>query len=139
MAGPGPCDAETVSANLRNGENRELNYRGVPSVVFTLPPLSGVGLTEEAVREKGLDYECHEGSMALLQTMRRLQEKTTAYRILVERGSVRILGAHLLGPGFEEVINLFALAIRFGWCWHDLGQLVSAYPSFSSNLDTMLK
>jgi glutathione reductase (NADPH) len=132
-------DAATVTANLLRNAGEKSNYQGVPSAVFALPPLTAVGLTEEAARQQGLDYECHEGSMAGFQTMRRLREEAAFYRVLVERGTSRLLGAHLLGPGSEEVINLFAIAIRLGWGAPELQQLQTAYPSFSSNLGSMLK
>jgi glutathione reductase (NADPH) len=60
------------------------------------------------------------------------------YKTLVERGSGRIVGAHLVGPHADEVINLFALAIRHGMTADDVKQTKFAYPSGASDIAYML-
>ena len=62
----------------------------------------------------------------------------TGFKTLVEEGTGRILGAHLLGPHAEEVINLFGLAIRMGLSANDLKDMVYAYPTGASDLGSML-
>jgi glutathione reductase (NADPH) len=62
----------------------------------------------------------------------------TGFKTLVEEGTGRILGAHLLGLHAEEVINLFALAIRTGMRANDLKETVFAYPTSASDLGSML-
>ena len=59
-------------------------------------------------------------------------------KVLVEEGTGRILGAHLLGPNATEVINLFATAIRVGIPGHELKQVIFAYPSSGSDIRFML-
>jgi len=60
------------------------------------------------------------------------------YKVLVEEGTNHILGAHLLGGQSEEVINLFALAIRSGMRVADLKHMLYAYPTHGSNIPYML-
>ena len=55
-------------------------------------------------------------------------------KVLVENGSRRIVGAHLLGPEASELINIFGLAMRAGLDASDLENLVSAYPSAGSDI-----
>ncbi len=131
-------DAHCVIRNLLDGVKHEPNYRGVPSVVFTIPPLTRVGLTVEEAETKGLSFDLREGDMAGYESVRRLRQEAAGYRILVERGSNRLLGAHLLGPGSEEAINLFALAIRNGLGAEAIADLATAYPTFGSNLAGMV-
>ena len=57
---------------------------------------------------------------------------------LVEDGTDRILGAHLLGIHAEEVVNLFALAIRTGLSAHDLKEMVFSYPTGASDVRYMI-
>jgi glutathione reductase (NADPH) len=132
-------DAGVVTRNLLEGCSHRPDYRGVPSVVFAIPPLARVGLTVEEAQQQGIAFDLHEGDMAGYQAIRRLRHEAAAYRVLVERRTRRILGAHLLGPGVEEVINLFGLAIRLDLDTDAFGKLVSAYPSFGSNVEAMLK
>ena len=62
----------------------------------------------------------------------------TGFKTLVEEGTDRILGAHLLGLHAEEVINIFALAIRMGLRASDLKHMVYAYPTSASDVSSML-
>ena len=60
------------------------------------------------------------------------------HKVLVEDESQRILGAHLLGPHAEEVINIFAVAVRFGIRADELKQMLFAYPTSASDVVHML-
>ena len=69
---------------------------------------------------------------------RRVNESCAMFKTIVENGSDRILGAHLLGPHADEVINLFGLAIRHGLTADDLKQTILAYPTGASDIGYML-
>src|SRR3989449_4268026 len=69
---------------------------------------------------------------------RRVAEDCSGFKVLIEEGSDRILGAHLLGPHAEEVINLFALAMASDVRAADLRGAVFAYPTVASDLGYML-
>lgn len=58
--------------------------------------------------------------------------------MLIEEGTGRILGAHLLGPNAAEIINLFAVAIRLRISAVDLKQVPFAYPTYGSDIRFML-
>ncbi len=64
--------------------------------------------------------------------------KYSGFKTLVEEGSGRILGAHLLGSHAEEVINIFALAIRSGLKADDLKTMIYAYPTSASDISYMV-
>jgi glutathione reductase (NADPH) len=70
---------------------------------------------------------------------RRIAETCSAYKVLVEEGTDRILGAHILGNGAAETINLFAVAIRSGMAATDLKQTLFSYPTSGSMVPRMLK
>ena len=69
---------------------------------------------------------------------RRVREDTAAFKVLIEQGSDRVLGAHTIGVNAEEAINLFGFAIRLGLTTRDLRRFVAAYPSEGANLAYML-
>lgn len=131
-------DGEAAADNMLHGNQREVDYSVVPSAVFTLPPLAMVGLGEAAAREKGLRFRVNCQSTADWYASRRVNEEASGFKILIEEDSQRILGAHLLGPQAEELINLFALAIRLGVSTDRLRETVFAYPTSASYLDSML-
>ena len=127
-----------VASNLLKGNHRKPNYAGIPSVVFTTPPLAFVGLTEEAARAQGLRFATNRGDTSDWYSSRRVGLRHTGFKTLVEEGTGRILGAHLLGQHAEEVINLFGLAIRKGIPASDLKDMVYAYPTGASDLSSMI-
>ncbi|HUZ69178.1 MAG TPA: NAD(P)/FAD-dependent oxidoreductase, partial [Candidatus Saccharimonadales bacterium] len=127
-----------VATNLLEGNHATPNYAGIPSVVFTTPPLARVGLSEEAARAQGLRFVTHHEDTSGWYSSRRVALPHTGFKTLVEEGTGRILGAHLLGLHAEEVINLFALAIRTGLRANDLKETVYAYPTSASDMSYML-
>jgi glutathione reductase (NADPH) len=127
-----------VAANLLRGNVKRPNYDGIPSVVFTLPPLASVGLTERAARESGLDVEVKSGDTSSWYSNRRTRQPVGMFKTIVERATDRLIGAHLLGEHADEAINLFALAMRSRIPVRDLKQAIYSYPTSSSDLPFML-
>ncbi|MEJ6788109.1 NAD(P)/FAD-dependent oxidoreductase [Brevundimonas sp. BR2-1] len=131
-------DAKVVAANILNGNTERPNYIGVPSVVFTIPPMAAVGLTEQEAKDQGLSYRVKSQKASDWFTARAAAEPTYGFKVLVEEGSERVLGAHLVGPNVDEAINLFALAIRHGLTADDLKSTMFAYPTGASDIGYML-
>lgn len=131
-------DARVVARNLLDGCRSSPDHDVVPSAVFTMPPLASVGLTEAEARQRNMDFEVRQGDMAEYQSVRRTGETAAAFKLLLERGSGRILGAHLLGPEAPDVINLFAFAMKFGVPARELAEMKTAYPTGGSNISAML-
>ena len=131
-------DGKVVAANLLEGNQRRPDYRGVPSVAFTLPPIAAVGLDEKEAREAGLKFRVNSQKVPDSYSARRVAEKVYGFKTLIEEGSGRILGAHLVGPLVDEVINLFALAIRHDLTAENLQQAIFAYPTGASDIGYML-
>ncbi|HET8997346.1 MAG TPA: NAD(P)/FAD-dependent oxidoreductase [Acetobacteraceae bacterium] len=144
-AGAGPpltpvasLDGEAVAGNLLHGNRDVPDYNGVPSVAFTIPPIAAVGLSEQAARAQGLQFSVSCSRADDWFTAKRLGESVYGYKVLIEQGSDRILGAHLVGPHAEETINLFALAIRHRLPASVLRDTVYAYPTAGSDVSSML-
>jgi glutathione reductase (NADPH) len=131
-------DTEIVASNLLEGNHRTPNYEGMASAVFTVPALAAVGLGEEAARAGGLRFRTQWQDTSSWFSSKRVGERASGFKTLVEEGTDRILGAHLLGPHAAEVINLFALAIRFGLKAGDVKQTLFAYPTVASDMPFML-
>ena len=123
---------------LLEGNTETPNHTGIPSVVFTIPEITRVGLDEAEAREQGLDVEVKTNDMSDWYSVMRVGESHAAAKVLLEKGTVRIIGAHLLGPEASELINVFGLAMRTGLTATDLKKLVSAYPSAASDLSYLL-
>jgi glutathione reductase (NADPH) len=127
-----------VTTNLLTANTRTPNYLGVPTVVFTTPPLTAVGLDEETAQAQGLSFTTHQEDTSEWATSRRARLTHTGFKTLVEDGTDRILGAHVLGDHAEEIVNIFALAIRTGLSAHDLKEMVFTYPTSASDIAYMI-
>ncbi len=131
-------EGEVVASNLLKRNHRAADFAAVASIAYTLPPVASVGLLEAAAKEKGLKFRVNHQDTSEWYSSRRVGAKYSAFKVLIEDGSERILGAHLIGPHAEEQINLFTLAIRCGIRRSDIEATLFAYPTGASDLSYMV-
>ena len=131
-------DVAVLATNLLEGNRRTPNYEGIASAVFSVPPLASTGLTEAAARAAGRTFRTHWQDTSSWFNTRRVGETTSGFKVLIEEGTDRVIGAHLLGPNADETINVFAVAIRVGIPASDLRQALFAYPTYGSDIRFML-
>jgi glutathione reductase (NADPH) len=110
----------------------------VPSVVFSYPPLASVGMTAAQARTRGDDVVVKATDMSGWDSTRRVGLAAAGAKTVVERGTGRILGAHLLGHGADEAINIFTAAIEAGLTVDDMRNTLWAYPTAGSELAYLL-
>lgn len=133
------AEAEAVVQNLLHGNRRTMNFAGLASIVYAIPSLGMTGLTEAQAREKSLRFRIYEGDMTQWYSSRRVRSRASSYRVFIEVDTGRIVGAHMLGPDTEEVINVFSLAIRANVPADALKEVLFAYPTASSDIAEMLE
>jgi glutathione reductase (NADPH) len=131
-------EAEACAHNIIKGNSQGGEYLSTPSVAFTDPPLARVGLNQDQAKKEGREFQTRWAETGDWAIFKRLGQRYGGYKVLIETGTDRILGAHLLGHGAEEVINLFALAIRHGLTASQLKKTVCSYPSHGYELRHML-
>ncbi|MCX6215219.1 NAD(P)/FAD-dependent oxidoreductase [Spirosoma sp.] len=131
-------EGSIVAENILNGNNRMYEDNPVPTAVFTIPTLASVGLTEEQAKDKGLKVQVTFQETSDWYSSRRINESFTSFKTLVDAETGMIVGAHLLGSGSEELINLFTLAIRHQIKAKDMSAMLFAYPTHGSDLSSML-
>lgn len=130
--------AEVAAQNIIDGNRISADYTAIPSVVFSLPPLAGVGLTEKQAQERGIRIKVNSGDASGWASSRRIGQKHAAYKVLLDPEGQRILGAHLLGHNAGEMINIFAMAIKFHLTTDDLKSVLWAYPTHISDIKYMI-
>ena len=131
-------EGRIVGQNIVDGAHKSPDYSIVPSAVYTVPALSSVGLTEAEAKQAGIDVEVHTSDMSGWFSARFYAETVAWAKILVEKGSRRILGAHLVGHHGEELIHLFALAMRHDISADELGNEMYAFPTFAADITSMV-
>src|SRR6266853_774378 len=131
-------EGQIVADNIIEGNRRKPNYDGIPTVVFTVPQLASVGLQEGAARDRGFAFRVNQEDTSSWYSSRRVAERYSGFKTLIDEQTGRILGAHLLGPDAAETINIFALAIRKGLTSTDLKDVIYAYPTIASDVPYMI-
>ena len=106
-------------------------------MAFTVPPIATVGLSEAAALKQGLKFRVKSEKTSGWYTARRVAEPVYGFKTLVEDQTGRILGAHLVGPHADEVINIIALAMRNGLTADNLKSMIFAYPTSASDIGYM--
>jgi len=132
-------EARIAAKNLLAGKDvRAMKYPPIPSAVFTLPPVAKVGLLESEAKEQGLEFDVNFKKTENWYSSMRVGEQFSGFKVLVEKGTGKILGAHLIGPGAEEQINLIAMAMGQGMTANQLKGVIFAYPSYASDIGSMV-
>ena len=131
-------EAKVATANMLDTRTNEPDYDGVPTAVFTVPELARVGLLEDDARSRGLDIDVRYTDTSRWYSNYRVGERTAAVKILVEKATDRIIGAHMLGPEYGELINFCGLAMKLDLTTRQLKSMTAAYPTVGSDLGSML-
>lgn len=131
-------EGDLAARNVIEGNQHTAEYSGMASVVYSIPPLGAVGMTEDQARSKGLDFAVKQGDTSGWYSARRVAEPASMFKVLIEKGSGRLLGAHVLGPEADEFTNIFTLAIQADMRADALRQTKFVYPTQASNMKWML-
>jgi glutathione reductase (NADPH) len=131
-------EGDLVGRNIVDGAKHVPDYASIATAVYTVPALAAVGLTEAAAKAKGLAVDIHVNDMRDWFSARTYAETAAWSKIIVDRNSDHILGAHFVGHAGHELINVFSLAMKFGICARELREHIYAYPTFASDIKHML-
>jgi glutathione reductase (NADPH) len=131
-------EARVVSKNIRTGNRLKMDFPPVPSVVFTLPQLAAIGLTEDEARRQGYKFTVEYKSVPKWYNAKHINEGYYAYKTLVEKETNLILGAHILAAQAGEMINLFVLAMCGKLRCEDLKAMIFAYPTWGNDIKGMV-
>lgn len=108
-------EAEVVSHNLRHPADQiSADHELVPAAVFTRPQIASIGATEQDCRDRGLEFLAGEARYADVAYGWAMEDTTGFCKVLAERGTGRLLGAHLMGPQAATLIQPLVLAMTLG-------------------------
>lgn len=131
-------ESHIVASNLLDGNSRKAEYPAQPSTVFTVPPLSSVGLSEQEAKQQGLEIRVNSGETGTWYSSKRVNESYSGYKTLIDTKTDRIAGAHFIGEQAPQLINMITLAMNRGITTGELRQMIFAYPTHGSNLQYMI-
>ncbi|TYO68185.1 NAD(P)/FAD-dependent oxidoreductase [Bradyrhizobium hipponense] len=131
-------EGDIVGRNIVDGPRHAPDYAGMATAVYTVPALAAVGLTEATARHNGSAIEVHVNDMRDWFSARSYAETVAWSKVIVDRTTDRVLGAHFFGHAGQELISIFGLAIKFGITASQIRDNVYAYPTFSADIKHML-
>lgn len=131
-------ESHVVASNLLKGNHKEINFPVMPSVVFTVPKLASVGLSEKEAKEMNRDIKVVHKEISSWFTYKRTNESHAAIKLLIDEEKDLIVGAHLINNEADDLINHFATAIQFKLTTKELKQMIFAYPTTASDIGHML-
>ncbi len=121
-------------ADLIAGRYGEVNYRAIPSVIYTAPEIAWVGQTEAQLEQQGRAFKVGTFNMAANGRARAMQQASGFVKLLADAQTDEILGVHMIGPMAGELIAEAVLAMEFEGSAEDLQRTVHAHPTLSEAL-----
>lgn len=131
-------EGRMVGRNILEGPKYIPDYASIPACVFTVPALASVGLTQAAAQETGIEFRVEVNDVRNWLSARTYAETAAWTKVLTDRQTDRIIGAHILGHAGEELIHIFALAMKHGITAAEIRDLVYGFPTFSADIKSML-
>jgi glutathione reductase (NADPH) len=98
-------EGKVAASNMLKDQTTAPGYDGVPTVVYTIPELARVGMLESEARQAGIDLDVRQRDTGDWFSNYRIGERTAATKILVDRDSDTIVGAHMFGPEYGELVS----------------------------------
>ncbi len=131
-------EGKVAASNMLKATTTVPDYAGVPTAVFTIPELARVGMLEQEARDQGIDVDVRYRDTSGWYSNYRIGETTAATKILIDRSTDQVVGAHLLGPEYGELINFLGLAMKLKLTTRQLKSMTAAYPTIGSDLGSTL-
>lgn len=131
------AQGHALADNLFGGTSRGVDLTGVPSAVFSQPPIATVGLTEEKARASGAPVDVFRTSFrALLHTLTG-RDTQVMMKLIVRRDDDRILGAHMVGDDAPEIMQMVAVAMRANATKADFDATIGIHPTTAEEYVTL--
>jgi dihydrolipoamide dehydrogenase len=124
----------TMVADLIAGHYGEVNYKAIPSVIYTAPEIAWVGLTEEQVKQSGRAYNIGSFPFTASGRARAMEATAGLTKVIAAADNDDILGIHIIGPMAGELIAEAVLAMEYSASSEDLQRTMHAHPTLSEAL-----
>ena len=121
-------------AELIAGHVAEVNYKTIPSVIYTAPEIAWVGQTEEEVKESGRPYKVGTFPFAASGRAKGMKQAAGFVKLIADQEHDDVLGVHIIGPVAGELIAEAVLAMEYSASTEDLQRTIHAHPTLTEAL-----
>jgi dihydrolipoamide dehydrogenase len=113
------------------GMKPHVNYDAIPSVIYIWPEVASVGLTEEQLKEKGVEYRVGKFKFSATGRAKAMDEQDGFVKVLADAKTDRVLGVHILGPRASDLIAECVTIMEFKGSAEDIARCTHAHPTLS--------
>ena len=131
------AEARALAETLYNDNPTKFDRSGVPSAVFSTPPCATVGLTEAAARQAFRAVDVYRTRFRPMKHTLSGRAEKVMMKLVVDRETDRVLGAHMVGPDAPEIIQGLAIALKCGATKRQFDQTVGIHPTAAEEFVTM--
>jgi dihydrolipoamide dehydrogenase len=124
-------DEGVVAAEAIAGQKSHIDYKSMPSVVYTWPEIATVGLAEHEVKASGRKYKTGKFPFSANARARTAGDTVGFVKFIADAETDELLGAHMIGPGVSELIQEAVLAFEYRGSSEDIGITVHSHPTLS--------
>ncbi len=124
-------DEGVALAERLAGQAGHVNYDAIPGVIYTSPEVASVGQTEEQLKTAGTEYRIGKFPFTANGRARAMGQTDGLVKILADKRTDRLLGAHILGPDAGTLIAELAMAMEFGASSEDVARICHAHPTLN--------
>ena len=118
-------------AELLAGQAGHINYDTIPSVIYTWPEMSSVGITEEQAKDRGIAYKVGKFPFVANGRAKAMDEVEGMVKIIADASSDRVLGVHIIGPRASDMIAEAVTTMEFAGSSEDIARICHAHPTLS--------
>ncbi|ESR24052.1 dihydrolipoyl dehydrogenase [Lutibaculum baratangense] len=124
-------DEGVAVAEIIAGQAGHVNYDAIPNIIYTMPEVASIGKTEEQLKDAGVEYNVGKFPFSASGRARAMRATDGFVKVLADKKTDRVLGAHIVGPSAGELIQEFAVLIEFGGSAEDLARTCHGHPTLS--------
>jgi glutathione reductase (NADPH) len=119
------------------GKPAVADHTGIPTAVFTTPEIGTVGVTEDYLRDQGIEYDVYRAAFRPMRNILAGRDERMLMKLLVEYPTDRVVGCHIVGPDAGEIVQVVAIALKMGATKADFDATMALHPSAAEELVTM--
>ena len=131
------AEGQIVARRLFGGEQAQMDYEYIPSAVFCHPNIATAGKTESEVAEGGEDYDVYIEKTRPMKHTLSGRDEPALLKLLVDRGSQRVIGIHMVGPEAGELVQGFTVAMNCGATKADFDRTIAIHPTLAEEFVTL--
>ena len=130
-------EGQAFADTVFGGKPTRVDYENIPSAVFSHPPIAGVGMTEGEARNKLGAYKAYVSDFRPMKNVLAGRNERALYKIIVDQGTDRVVGLHMIGPDAPEILQAAAIAVKAGLTKAQFDDTLALHPTMSEELVLM--